>query len=75
MHHLHLFHCFHDLDSEKNLSLSRQDYTLVDHVTTGKTQNQITAAIFLGIEKAFNKVCIFNLIYKPIKYYFSSIPY
>ena len=50
----------------KNLSAPHQVYRLVEHITTGKVNNQSTAAVFLDIEKAFDKIWINGLIHKLI---------
>ena len=47
----------------KNLSAPHQVYRLVEHITTNKVKKHFTAAVFLDIEKAFDKVWIFGLIY------------
>ena len=46
----------------KDLFAPHKVYRLLGHVTTGLTRKQYTAAIFLDIEKAFDKVWIFGLI-------------
>lgn len=54
----------------ENLSAPHQVYRLIEHITAGKLNKNTTAALFLDISKAFDKVWIDGLIYKLIKYNF-----
>lgn len=51
-------------------SATHQVYRLVEQITTGKANKQKTAAVFLDVSKAFDKVWINGLIYKLINYKF-----
>ena len=57
-------------DFRKGLSNTYQFYRFVEDVTIGLTRKQYTAAIFLGVEKAFCRVWIFG----HVKLYHLSPP-
>ncbi|GBO25343.1 putative RNA-directed DNA polymerase from transposon BS [Araneus ventricosus] len=52
------------------LSTTHQLFRVVKHINGGKNSNLVTAAIFLDIAKAFDKVWIEGLIHKLIAYKF-----
>ncbi|GBN85061.1 putative RNA-directed DNA polymerase from transposon BS [Araneus ventricosus] len=52
------------------LSTTHQLLRVVEHINEGKNSNLATAAIFLDIAKAFDKVWIEGLIHKLISYKF-----
>ncbi|GBL57509.1 putative RNA-directed DNA polymerase from transposon BS [Araneus ventricosus] len=52
------------------LSTTHQLLRVVEHINEGKNSNLATAAIFLDIAKAFDKVWIEGLIHKLIAYKF-----
>jgi hypothetical protein len=54
----------------KNLSAPHQIYRLTEHLSAAKIKKYSTAAIFLDIQKAFDKVWIPGLIHKLINYNF-----
>ncbi|GBO41187.1 RNA-directed DNA polymerase from mobile element jockey [Araneus ventricosus] len=54
------------------LSTTHQLLCIVEHIHEGKNSNLATAAIFLDIAKAFDKVWTRDLIHKLISYNFSS---
>ena len=58
----------------KDLSTSHQVYRHVEHVITSLIRKQYTDAVFLDIEKVFDKVWIFGLIYKLIELYHLPLP-
>lgn len=55
---------------QSGLSAPHQVYRLVEHISSGKLRKDTTAAVFLDIEKAYDRVWVNGVIFKLINYNF-----
>ncbi|GBM27751.1 putative RNA-directed DNA polymerase from transposon BS [Araneus ventricosus] len=62
------FLCPEQFDFRKSLTTTHQLLRVVEHITSGFEKGECTGAVFLDVQKAFDRVWIHGLIHKLIRY-------